>query len=345
MAYGTYQSIRGLMFPGGPMFSKKNIEDTLDYVPHDGDIIIASYPKTGTTWLEYIVLQIVSKGELYPDFDEISLKYIPFLEMMGVTVLDQIGNPRICMHHCPYNMVQKNNKAKYLYAYRRPEDTVISYYHFLKNINSIPPGFEEFFERFLSGNIGYGNYFDHVLSFHEHKNDENMLFVCYEKLQLNRRDEILRIAKFLGEEYHQSLIEDEALLENILERTSFDYMKKNLSLTHPKSEKEGERKTVNFFRKGVIGDGEKSLSAEQQERLKDMAKKKLQGVYEKGKSQRYMRDSMDLLRTATVGSDVVQSGRPIFDDFFQHLWPYIGNNTANIVFQMIKRLWLIRIDQ
>ncbi|GFT69357.1 hypothetical protein TNCV_2142711 [Trichonephila clavipes] len=51
------------------------------------------------------------------------------------------------------------------------------------------------------------------------------------------------------------------------------------------------------------------------------------------------------LRTATAGSDVVQSGRPIFDDFFQHLWPYIGNNTANVVFQMAKRLWLIRIDQ
>ncbi|GFW94391.1 adhesion G protein-coupled receptor B2 [Trichonephila clavipes] len=49
--------------------------------------------------------------------------------------------------------------------------------------------------------------------------------------------------------------------------------------------------------------------------------------------------------TATAGSDVVQSGRPIFDDFFQHLWPYIGNNTANVVFQMVKRLWLIRIDQ
>ncbi|GFW34909.1 hypothetical protein TNCV_978471 [Trichonephila clavipes] len=50
-------------------------------------------------------------------------------------------------------------------------------------------------------------------------------------------------------------------------------------------------------------------------------------------------------QTATADSDVVQSGRPIFDDFFQHLWPYIGNNTANVVFQMVKRLWLIRIDQ
>ncbi|GFW20150.1 hypothetical protein TNCV_2320911 [Trichonephila clavipes] len=53
---------------------------------------------------------------------------------------------------------------------------------------------------------------------------------------------------------------------------------------------------------------------------------------------------MQPIRTATAGSDVVQSGRPIFDDFFQHLWPYICNNTVNVVFQMVKRLWLIRID-
>ncbi|GFX17520.1 hypothetical protein TNCV_3411201 [Trichonephila clavipes] len=55
----------------------------------------------------------------------------------------------------------------------------------------------------------------------------------------------------------------------------------------------------------------------------------------------------DIMMTKTVmaGSDVVQSGCPIVDDFFQHLWPYIGNNTAKVVFQMVKRLWRIRIDQ
>ncbi|GFV38336.1 transposable element Tcb1 transposase [Trichonephila clavipes] len=58
-------------------------------------------------------------------------------------------------------------------------------------------------------------------------------------------------------------------------------------------------------------------------------------------------ESEDITRmdwTATAGSDVVQCS-PIFDDFFQHLWPYIGNNTANVVFQMVKRFWLIRVDQ
>ncbi|GFT24736.1 metalloendopeptidase [Trichonephila clavipes] len=59
----------------------------------------------------------------------------------------------------------------------------------------------------------------------------------------------------------------------------------------------------------------------------------------------FLRFRTDNGGTATAGSDVVQSGRPIFDDFFQHLWPYIDNNMANVVFQMVKRLWLIRIDQ
>ncbi|GFY24277.1 hypothetical protein TNCV_1013261 [Trichonephila clavipes] len=60
----------------------------------------------------------------------------------------------------------------------------------------------------------------------------------------------------------------------------------------------------------------------------------------------YAKDDFRLEKmTATAGSDGVQSGRPIFDDFFPTFVPHIGNNTANVVFQMVKRLWLIRIDQ
>ncbi|GFY27646.1 uncharacterized protein TNCV_910971 [Trichonephila clavipes] len=44
--------------------------------------------------------------------------------------------------------------------------------------------------------------------------------------------------------------------------------------------------------------------------------------------------------TATAGSDVVQFGRPIFDDF-HNLWPYI----AAITRRMLSSKWLIRKDQ
>ncbi|KAF8787315.1 sulfotransferase 1B1-like [Argiope bruennichi] len=269
------QIIRGLPFPKASWFSEKNIEDTLDYVPHDGDIIIASYPKTGTTWLQYVVFQILSQGELFPNIDDCIYKYAPYLEMSGTAVLENMEKPRVYKHHCPYNMVQKNDKAKYIYIYRKPEDTIISYYHFALSLGFETPELDEFFEDFISGNIGYGHYFDHVLSFFDHKDDENVLLVSYEKLLLNKREEILRIAKYFGDEYYQTLSENESIMDKVLEHTSFDYMKKNLSLTHPGEE--GAKRKVNFFRKGTIGDGKQSLKPEQLKRLKDLAKKKLEG--------------------------------------------------------------------
>ncbi|GFR19050.1 sulfotransferase family cytosolic 1B member 1 [Trichonephila clavata] len=105
-----------------------------------------------------------------------------------------------------------------------------------------------------------------------------MLLVSYENLLRNRKEEVLKIAKFLGDEYYQPLFEDESLLETVLEHTSFDYMKKNLALIHPDPKVEGGERKVDFFRKGVMGDGKQSLSSDQLKQLKDMASEKLKGT-------------------------------------------------------------------
>ncbi|XP_035228667.1 sulfotransferase family cytosolic 1B member 1-like [Stegodyphus dumicola] len=273
------QIVRGLPFPAVKWFNKKNIEDALDYMPQDGDIIIASYPKTGTTWLQYIVLQILSKGDLFPSFDDVTYHVVPFMEMTGIAAVEALRNPRVYKHHIPYNMVQKNPKSKCLYIYRNPEDTVVSFFHFMQNMQEEEKNFSDFFEQFLTGNIGYGRYFEHILSFLEHKDDENLLLISYEKLHKNRKEEILRIAKFLGENYFQRLLEDESVIRKVIEHTSFDYMKKNLTLTHPQKKDEGEGlKTVAFFRKGIVGDGKKMLSTEQQKRLREVAEKVMDGT-------------------------------------------------------------------
>lgn len=86
---------------------------------------------------------------------------------------------------------------------------------------------------FISGNIGYGSYFKHVLSFYEHHDAENLLMVAFEKLHGNRKDEILRIAKFLGEPQYTNVAEDDAIMGKVIEHTGFDYMKKNLYFIHP----------------------------------------------------------------------------------------------------------------
>ncbi|CAL1272151.1 unnamed protein product, partial [Larinioides sclopetarius] len=126
------QFVRGYPFPGSVWFKKEVLEDVMDYIPNQGDIIVASYPKTGTTWLQYIVVQIKSKGELFPKSEDMD-KIFPYMERTGVDVLNSLKSPRMYMHHLPYNLIQKNDKAKVLYIYRRPEDTLVSYYHFSRN--------------------------------------------------------------------------------------------------------------------------------------------------------------------------------------------------------------------
>lgn len=281
-----YQIVRGLPCPTPRMFDKKNIEDAMDYVPEEGDLIMATYPKTGTTWMQYILLQIKSRGESFPSFHEVMFKVFPYIEASGLEPLLAQDKPRNYKHHLPYNFVQKNGKSKVVYAYRNPEDTVVSFYHFSRDIT---PGFnlnfDEFFDNFVTGKVAYGNYFQHVLSFYKHRCDDNLLMVSYEKLHANRKEEILRIAKFLGEEHNQSLLEDPKLLEKIIERTTFDYMKKNLPMARPNTvsdvqgiQPEGEAPKVNFFRKGIVGDGKTALTVEQRRILREAAEKVLKGT-------------------------------------------------------------------
>ncbi|GIY54957.1 hypothetical protein CEXT_582371 [Caerostris extrusa] len=250
------------------LVSTKHIEETLDYVPGDGDIIIASYPKTGTTWLSYIVLQIISRGKNFPSFSECHLKFVPLMEATGASAVDKMKCPRVYKHHCPYDIVKKNPNSKCLYIYRNPEDTLVSYYHFASNVEDTEIQFDEFFEGFLSGNMAHGHYLRHVLSFLAHRDDSNLLLISYEKLLANTKGEILRMAKFMGEEYLSSLLHDESLLNQIIECSSFDHMKKNLPVVNPRSQG-----NLNFFRKGKIGEGKKSMTLEQLNRLLNLVNK------------------------------------------------------------------------
>lgn len=280
-----FQIVRGFPFPLSDHFTKKNIEDAMDLIPEDDDIIIATYPKTGTTWIQYIVMQIMSKGEYFPTFADALFKVVPYIEMVGVAAVHAQKKPRIYKHHIDYKLVKKNNKSKVIYTYRNPEDTVVSYYHFSRNMESnFSLDFNEFFDNFVTGKISYGDYFQHVLSFYDHRNDDNLLMVSYEKLHANRKAEILRIAKFLHEEHYQRFLDDEELLNRIILHTSFDYMKKNLTSTHPdtlagiRPEQPEDNFPKHFFRKGIVGDGKTALSDTQRQVLKEAATKVLKGT-------------------------------------------------------------------
>ncbi|GBN71821.1 hypothetical protein AVEN_153197-1, partial [Araneus ventricosus] len=97
--------IRGIPFPNLPWFKIENIEKAMDYAPQNDDIIIASYPKTGANWLQYIVLQITSKGESFPSFNDCVYNKVPFMEMTGPEAIDNMEGLRIYRNHYRYDMV------------------------------------------------------------------------------------------------------------------------------------------------------------------------------------------------------------------------------------------------
>lgn len=61
--------------------------------------------------------------------------------------------------------------------------------------------FDDFFELFMEGEVDFGDYFDCLMSWYEHRNDQNVLFLTYEQLKKDTKEYVLKIAKFMGDKY------------------------------------------------------------------------------------------------------------------------------------------------
>ena len=57
-----YRDQNGFLMPMG--FPEEQFQPSLEYKPADSDIFIATYPKCGTTWMQYIVYLLKNKGIL-----------------------------------------------------------------------------------------------------------------------------------------------------------------------------------------------------------------------------------------------------------------------------------------
>lgn len=288
--------VRGRPFPGSRWFYNEIVEAALDFKPRDTDILISTFPKCGTNWMKYIVHTIINRGQkpLQSSY-QLTYEAVPFMDISGMAPVEALPDPRPLHYHLPYDMIPKNPNTKYIYIFRNPKDTVVSFYHFTMQTDELNISFEEYFETFMKGLVAYGDYFDHVLSWYERRNDPNVLFLSYEQLHADTRGQILRIAKFLGEHFHEELVRDKDLLELVLHQISFDNMKKTLMKEAPgKTEYElksdvietpldqpGPRydvKYLRYFRKGIVGDWKNHLSLEQNRKMEQRIQEKFGGT-------------------------------------------------------------------
>jgi hypothetical protein len=136
--------------------------------------------------MQNIVYLILHNGQPFPgDFIEFYdgkiSDLIPHLEEVGKDFVDNLPAPRAIKTHLPYDLTPTRPEAKYSYIARNPKDCVVSFYHhirgFLKHFDFADGKFVEFFEVFMSGTVDFGDYFDNVMSWCPHFDNENVLFL------------------------------------------------------------------------------------------------------------------------------------------------------------------------
>ena len=263
--------IKGHLFA---LFTTKEwLEAATTFKARDTDVFVASFPKSGTHWLAYIVYLLIHKERISKAFmyNHVYMFDIPQVEtfppyMEGKvtfkdlkvlkSTVEKFPDPRIFISHFPQEYLPQNPKSKFLYIYRNPKDTVISAYRYCTNVKFAPyqGTFEEFFQIYIESNCF--NFCKQFRGYMKHKDEPNYFIVSYEELKRNFSTKLQEIAIFLGIEL------TDKLHELIIRETNFESMKGNALITHNYM-KAGET----FFPRGAVGTWQSILTKEQSDKI------------------------------------------------------------------------------
>ncbi|XP_028753075.1 cytosolic sulfotransferase 15-like [Neltuma alba] len=257
----------------------------------DNDVIIASLPKSGTTWLKALVFAIVNRNRFSPSQHNHPLlisnahDLVPFFEFNHygnnqIPDLSDLPEPRLFGTHIPFHSLPDSiTKCKIIYICRNPFDHFVSFWLFINKV--IPPSLpklsrEEALERYSKGANEFGPFWTHMLSYwRESKVTPNkVLFLKYEDLKGDINFCLKRVAEFLGFPFN-SEEESNGVIESIIELCSFEKMKELEANKKGKFIQKYENK--NFFRKGKVGDWVNHFSPGMQEKLSKVIEDKLGG--------------------------------------------------------------------
>ncbi|XP_038174196.1 sulfotransferase 1C2-like [Arvicola amphibius] len=244
---GLLHKYKGILFSS---MSSEGLLDSLDsFDARDDDIFLVSYPKSGTHWVAEVIENI-------PNIGITLTSPIEWGNVSKFEELEMVPKRRVIPTHLSYEMIPetvKQKQCKIVYVVRNPKDTAVSLFHYYRDNPSLPsPGtWAAFLELFLRGDVVYGSWFDHVLSWEKHKNDKNVLFLFYEEMKKDFVKSLNKIADFLGIDVNDSDV------SKIARSTSFNEMKsnavkENCEPSHTICALTSDRNLV--FRKGVVGD-------------------------------------------------------------------------------------------
>ncbi len=250
-----------------------------DFQFRGDDIIIATYAKSGTTWMQQIVAQMLFNGD--PDLAVAEMS--PWLDLrvppkeVKLPQVEAQTHRRIIKTHLPLDALVYSSKAKYIYIGRDGRDVLWSMYNHHVNANQAwyealndtpgrvgppiepPPADIRQYWRDWMDRDGhpFWPFWENLRAWWKIRELPNVLFIHFNDLKRDMPGEMRRIARFLD------IPLDEAQWPAILEYCSFDWMKKNAAKSVPLGGAFWDGGAEVFINKGVNGRWRDTLTADE----------------------------------------------------------------------------------
>jgi aryl sulfotransferase len=244
----------------------------------DDDIVIATYAKSGTTWMQQIVAQLMFDGD--PDIAVAEMS--PWVDLrvppkeVKLPLLEAQAHRRFMKTHLPVDATRFCPKAKYLYIGRDGRDVVWSMYNHHVNANQTwydalnntpgrvgppieppPDDIRQYWREWLDRDgHPFWPFWDNIRSWWSVRALPNVKFIHFANLKQDMAGEIRAIATFLDIPIKASR------WEAILKHCSFEWMKKNATKSVPLGGAFWDAGAEVFINKGVNGRWSDALTTE-----------------------------------------------------------------------------------
>ncbi|KMT04196.1 hypothetical protein BVRB_8g184910 [Beta vulgaris subsp. vulgaris] len=265
----------------------------------ESDLIVASFPKTGTTWLKSILYSVVNRFKHpikqsplltnHPHELVCRLEYDIYGDAFDYPRphhLSELPSPRLFHTHLPYVTLPESIKVsgcRILYITRNPLDTLVSMMYFaMKPLKELVgedvelPSIEYYFEDFCEGKPG--PFFEHVIEYWKQSLEQpnKVLFLKYEELKEDPILHLKRVAEFVDMPFTE-IKESEGVIEEIIEFCSINNLKELEGNKNGVINKIYDKKS--YFRKGEVGDWTNhSITPVMVEKMKKLMQEKLEGT-------------------------------------------------------------------
>ncbi len=240
------------------------------YTPTKHDVIVSTYPKSGTTWMMQMAHQIsfLGEGDFKHQYDVVHWpdKLVPIednIEIDDMSVVEASpSSMRVIKSHLETDFIPYAPEAKYISVIRDPKDLLVSAAMFENGFNKMLFGdivpIDSFVDSFLSNSFIYQPWHEFIHSWWAINDRDNVLVVTYEEMKADANAMIQRVSDLMG----VSLTEEQSA--KVLDKTSFKYMKDNEDKFAQPAWEEG---FVPLLRSGQSGNAKELLTLEQQQRI------------------------------------------------------------------------------